>query len=49
MPRHPTPGCLSGTEMVPVVSLVGEYVRGAAQTAVDAADAARRTGMTDDQ
>ena len=40
---------LSGTEMVQVVSLVGEYVRGAAQSAVDAADAARRTGMTDDQ
>jgi AcrR family transcriptional regulator len=40
---------LSGSEMVLVVSLVGEYVRGAAQTAVGAAQAERRTGISDEQ
>jgi hypothetical protein len=40
---------LSGPEMVLVVSLVGEYIRGAAQTAVGAAQAERRTGISDEQ
>jgi AcrR family transcriptional regulator len=40
---------LTGREMVHVVTLVGEYVRGAAQRAVEAAQAAHRTGVTDDQ
>jgi len=40
---------LNGSEMVLVVSLVGEYVRGAAQTAVGAAQAERRTGISDEQ
>jgi AcrR family transcriptional regulator len=40
---------LSGAEMVLVVSLVAEYTRGAAQTAVGAAQAERRTGISDEQ
>jgi AcrR family transcriptional regulator len=40
---------LSGKEMVLVVTLVGEYVRGAAGRAVEAAQAAQHTGVTDDQ
>jgi AcrR family transcriptional regulator len=40
---------LSGKEMVHVVTLVGEYVRAAAGRAVEAAQAAQRTGVTDDQ
>jgi AcrR family transcriptional regulator len=40
---------LGAGEMVLVVSLVGGYARGAAQGAVEAADAARLTGVTDDQ
>lgn len=40
---------LSGREMVGVVSLVGSYVRGAAQGAFEAASASRQTGVTDDQ
>jgi AcrR family transcriptional regulator len=40
---------LSGAEMVQVVSLVTEYTRGAAQTAVGAAQAERRTGISDAQ
>jgi AcrR family transcriptional regulator len=40
---------LSGAEMVLVVSLVAEYTRGAAQRAVGAAQAERRTGISDDQ
>jgi AcrR family transcriptional regulator len=40
---------LGGREMVLVVSVVSGYVRGAAQGAVEAAHAAQRTGMTDDQ
>jgi AcrR family transcriptional regulator len=40
---------LDGREMIQVVALVGEYVRGAAQRAVEAAQAAQRTGVTDDQ
>ncbi|CAA9547133.1 MAG: Transcriptional regulator, AcrR family, partial [uncultured Thermomicrobiales bacterium] len=40
---------LDGGEMVAVVSLVGGYVRGAAQGAIEAALAAQRTGLTDDQ
>jgi AcrR family transcriptional regulator len=40
---------LTGKEMVLVVSLVTGYVRGAAQGAVEAADAARHTGVTDEQ
>jgi AcrR family transcriptional regulator len=40
---------LSGREMIHVVTLVGEYVRGAAQRAVEAAQAARHTGVTDEQ
>jgi AcrR family transcriptional regulator len=39
---------LSGAEMVLVVSLVAEYTRGAAQTAVGAAQAERRTGISDE-
>ena len=40
---------LTGTEMVSAITLVGGYVRGAAQGAQDAALAAQRTGMTDTQ
>ena len=40
---------LSGAEMVLVVSLVAEYTRGAAQSAVGAAQAERRTGISDEQ
>jgi AcrR family transcriptional regulator len=40
---------LSGAEMVLVVSLVAEYTRGAAQRAVGAAQAGRRTGISDEQ
>jgi AcrR family transcriptional regulator len=40
---------LSGAEMVLVVSLVAEYTRGAAQTAVGAAQAERRTGISDEE
>jgi AcrR family transcriptional regulator len=40
---------LSGKEIVHVVTLVGEYVRAAAGRAVEAAQAAQRTGVTDDQ
>jgi AcrR family transcriptional regulator len=40
---------LSGAEMVLVVSLVAEYTRGAAQTAVGAAQAEQRTGISDEQ
>jgi AcrR family transcriptional regulator len=40
---------LGGREMMHVVTLVGEYVRGAAGRAVEAAQAARHTGVTDDQ
>jgi AcrR family transcriptional regulator len=40
---------LSGSEMVLVVSLVGEYVRGAAQAAVAAAQAEQRTGVSDEE
>ncbi len=40
---------LKGREMVAVVSLVSGYVRGAAQGALEAALAARDTGMTDDE
>ena len=40
---------LGGAEMVLVVSLVAEYTRGAAQTAVGAAQAERRTGISDEQ
>jgi AcrR family transcriptional regulator len=40
---------LSGREMVHVVTLVAEYARGAAGRAVEAAQAARHTGVTDDQ
>jgi AcrR family transcriptional regulator len=40
---------LDASEMILVVSLIGGYVRGAAQGAVDAAHAAQRTGLTDDQ
>jgi AcrR family transcriptional regulator len=39
---------LSGAEMVLVVSLVAEYTRGAAQSAVGAAQAERRTGISDE-
>lgn len=39
---------LSGREMVAVVSLVEGYVRGAAQSAVEARFAAPRTGVTDE-
>jgi len=40
---------LTGREMVSVVSLVGSYVRGAAQTAIDAAGVAERTGVSDEE
>jgi AcrR family transcriptional regulator len=40
---------LAGREMIAVVSLVARYVRGAAQGALEAALAARHTGVTDDQ
>jgi AcrR family transcriptional regulator len=40
---------LSGREMVLVTSVVAGYVRGAAQGAVEAAHAERRTGLSDDQ
>jgi AcrR family transcriptional regulator len=40
---------LSGTEMVLVVNLVADYTRGAAQTAVGAAQAERRTGISDEE
>jgi len=40
---------LSGREMLHVVTLVGEFVRGAAQRAVEAAQAAQHTGVTDQQ
>ena len=40
---------LSGAEMVLAVSLVGEYTRGAAQSAVGAAMAEQRTGISDEQ
>ena len=40
---------LSAAEMVLAVSLVAEYTRGAAQSAVGAAQAERRTGISDDQ
>jgi AcrR family transcriptional regulator len=38
---------LAGREMVEVITLVGEYVRAAAGRAVEAAQAARHTGVTD--
>jgi AcrR family transcriptional regulator len=40
---------LSGAEMVLVVSLIAEYTRGAAETAVGAAQAERRTGISDEE
>lgn len=40
---------LTGREMVSVVNLVAGYVRGAAQNALDAALAAHRTGMSNDE
>lgn len=40
---------LSGREMIAVVNLVAGYVRGAAQGALEAALAAQRTGVTDEQ
>jgi AcrR family transcriptional regulator len=40
---------LSGREMMQVVTLVGEYVRGAAARAVEAAQVAKETGVTDEQ
>ncbi|MGH2353366.1 MAG: TetR/AcrR family transcriptional regulator [Chloroflexota bacterium] len=40
---------LTGREMVAVVGLMAGYVRGAAQGALEAALAAQRTGVTDDQ
>jgi AcrR family transcriptional regulator len=40
---------LSGEQMVHVVALVGEYARGAAGRAVEAARAAQHTGVTDDR
>ncbi|HSO52944.1 MAG TPA: TetR/AcrR family transcriptional regulator C-terminal domain-containing protein, partial [Actinomycetes bacterium] len=40
---------LGGAEMVLVVSLVAEYTRGAAPTAVGAAQAERRTGISDEE
>jgi AcrR family transcriptional regulator len=43
------PTGLSGREMILVVTLVGEYVKGAARSAVDAANAERRTGVSDEQ
>lgn len=38
---------LTGREMVAVVTLVGQYVRGAAEAATDADQAERRTGVSD--
>jgi hypothetical protein len=40
---------LRGREMIATVSLVSNYVRGAAQLAIDAARAAQQTGITDEQ
>jgi AcrR family transcriptional regulator len=40
---------LAGPEMVLVVSLVADYTRGAADLAVGAAEAERRTGISDEQ
>jgi AcrR family transcriptional regulator len=40
---------LDGSDMVLVVSLVADYTRGAADRAVGAAEAERRTGISDDQ
>ena len=40
---------LTGREMVSTVALVSNFVRGAAQLAVDAARAAEQTGVTDEQ
>ena len=40
---------LGGTEMVLVVNLVADYTRGVADTAVGAAQAERRTGMSDEE
>ena len=40
---------LGGPEMVLVVSLVADYTRGAADLAVGAAEAERRTGISDEQ
>jgi AcrR family transcriptional regulator len=40
---------LNGREMMHVVTLVAEYVRAAARRAVEAAQLAQRTGVTDDQ
>jgi AcrR family transcriptional regulator len=40
---------LGGPEMVLVVSLVSDYTRGAADLAVGAAEAERRTGISDEQ
>ena len=40
---------LGGREMVLVVSLVSDYTRGAADLAVGAAEAERRTGISDEQ
>ncbi|MGH8929634.1 MAG: TetR/AcrR family transcriptional regulator [Egibacteraceae bacterium] len=40
---------LTGSEMVSAVGLVYGYVRGAAQNAIEAADAATRTGIADDE
>jgi AcrR family transcriptional regulator len=39
---------LTGREMVAVVTVVGQYVRGAAEAATDAAQAERRTGVSED-
>lgn len=40
---------MTGREMVSTVTLVSNFVRGAAQLAVDAASAAEQTGVTDEQ
>ena len=40
---------LNSAEMILVVSLVADYTRGAAQSAVGAAQAERRTGVSDEQ
>ena len=40
---------LPGRQLVQVVTTVWEYTRGAARTAVDAAQAERRTGVSDEQ
>jgi AcrR family transcriptional regulator len=40
---------LTGNEMISIVSLVTGYVRGAAQSVLEATLAAQRTGMTDDE